>query len=259
MNQSLRGARVLVTRPAEQADDLCGLIEAAGGRALRLPLLEIVAQPLAPVAVEAALNADWLIFISKNAVDFALQAFSGKMVELSKLALAAVGGATAARLTAAGLTVACVPASDFSSEGLLAEAAMQQVSGQRCVIVRGVGGREKLARTLSARGARVDYLEVYRRLPPREGCELNQWLQQQCLDALIVTSGEALRNMVELLSAPALIWAQRLPLLVVSDRMAEEAAKFGFERILTSRQPSDAAILETLNTLFDGENSGRSN
>ena len=33
--------RVLVTRPAGQAERLCSLIEAAGGEAVRLPALEI--------------------------------------------------------------------------------------------------------------------------------------------------------------------------------------------------------------------------
>ena len=38
---SLRGLRVLVTRPAGQADRLHDLIAAAGGRPVRLPAIEI--------------------------------------------------------------------------------------------------------------------------------------------------------------------------------------------------------------------------
>jgi hypothetical protein len=43
---------------------------------------------------------------------------------------------------------------------------MQRMEGRRVVLFRGNGGRELLAETLAARGAKVDIVEAYRRLPP---------------------------------------------------------------------------------------------
>ncbi|HET7688239.1 MAG TPA: hypothetical protein VFK46_06350, partial [Candidatus Macondimonas sp.] len=59
----LAGLRILVTRPAHQAEGLCQRIAAAGGTPVRLPTLEIVPMTdtaTAQMALEAALAADWL-------------------------------------------------------------------------------------------------------------------------------------------------------------------------------------------------------
>ncbi|MDD2758918.1 MAG: uroporphyrinogen-III synthase [Methylomonas sp.] len=260
MTDELKGAVVLVTRPAAQAHRLCELIAQQGGTALRFPTLEIRAVNVETRVIEQSLSRDWLIFTSTNAVDFALKAFDGKMPQLRTLRLAAVGQATANALRQAGLTVACVPEHDFSSEGLLAEADMRQVASQRMTIVRGVGGREKLAQTLRNRGAKVDYLEVYRRCRPEgDNRLLVQHLTEGRLAAITITSGEALENLLTLLDPASNALLRRLPLIVVSERQQQLAKQLGFEQITISRQPTDAAILETLTTLFNGENSGRSN
>lgn len=260
MTPSLRGATVLVTRPAAQADTLCRLIMQADGRALRFPTLEIQPVDVDNTLIEEALACDWLIFTSTNAVNFALKAFGGKMAGAMPAKLAAVGQATAAALQKAGLQVACVPETEFSSEGLLAQPAMQRVSGQRIMIVRGVGGREKLEQALRSRGAEVAYLEVYRRCRPDMKCdELIQSLRNRQLTASTITSGEALENLLAMIDPAAANLLRKQPLVVVSDRIRQSAIDMGFEQVAVSLQPTDAAILETLTTLLNGENSGRSN
>jgi len=257
---SLNGARILVTRPAAQAENLCRLIEQRGGAALRFPTLEIVAATPDTQRLEAAATSDWLIFTSSNAVDFAIKAFGGKMQSLTRPCMAAVGQATANALAKAGWPVDCVPASEFNSEGLLAESALQAVAGKACVIVRGIGGREKLATTLGARGAKVGYLEVYeRRRPTLDNSKLIHWLTEHQLDAVTLTSIEALQNLLATLNTAAIERLNQVPLAVISDRVAQMAEQLGFKRIAVSQQPSDAAILETLTTLLNGEYSGRSN
>lgn len=260
MIDDLSGKVVLVTRPAGQADKLCRLIEQHGGRALRFPTLEIRPAKVETTTIEKALAADCLIFTSTNAVDFAMKAFDGKMAGLKALRLAAVGQATAKALQQAGLEVDCVPEHEFSSEGLLAEPMMQQVVGQQITIVRGVGGREKLAQTLRSLSAEVDYLEVYRRCRPEiDNTVLTQYLREGELAASTVSSGEALQNLLEMLDDADGTVLRTLPLIVVSERISQLAQQLGFEKITVSRQPTDAAILETLTMLFCGENSGRSN
>ncbi len=261
MNHDLHGARILVTRPVLQAENLCRLLAENHGVALRFPTLEIAGVQPKPDILAAAAKSDWLIFTSSNAVDFAIKAFGGKMPSLNAgLQIAAVGQATASALLQAGWRVDCVPLSEFSSEGLLAETPLQAVAGARCTIVRGVGGREKLAEALVRRGAEVSYLEVYSRSQPdadRE--ELVDTLRSNLLQATTVTSVEALQNLLHMLDAEAVALLIRLPLVVVSDRIKKTAEQLGFKQIAVSAQPTDAAILEILTTLLNGENSGRSN
>ena len=71
---NLGGLSVLVTRPMHQADKLCALIEAAHGRPIRFPALEIVGpvdKTTTRDALLAARRCDLLIFVSTNAVDYA--------------------------------------------------------------------------------------------------------------------------------------------------------------------------------------------
>ena len=62
-----------------------------------------------------------------------------------------------------------------------------------------------------------------------------------------------------MLDAEVAVLLRSLPLVVVSDRIKKTAEQLGFKQIAVSRQPTDAAILEILTTLLNGENSGRSN
>lgn len=260
MKDGLNGALVLVTRPAAQADHLCDLIEGHGGQALRFPTLEIQPISVNPETITKALASDWLIFTSANAVNFALHAFGGKMPGLKLPRLAAVGQATARALETAGLRVDCQPEHEFSSEGLLNEPLMQTVVGRQITIVRGLGGREKLAQTLRERGAELVHLEVYRRSRPlSDPSALYAQLSKGRLAVSTVTSGEALQNLLAMLDETSSQLLRKLPLVVVSDRIAQLAQQLGFEKITVSRQPTDAAILETLTMLICGENSGRSN
>ena len=194
----LAGIGVLVTRPAGQAGELISAIEAAGGRSIIFPVIEIAPRSPQDIASDVAglPDPDIVIFISRNAVEHGL-AWSGDG------AIAAVGPATAAAIEAAARVVDVRPASGFDSESLLAEPALNDVRGKTVRIIRGSGGRELLATTLRERGATVDYLEVYvRRVPGYPGAELanvTQRLESGDIAIVVVMSVESLRNLLLLL------------------------------------------------------------
>ncbi|MDD5632949.1 MAG: uroporphyrinogen-III synthase, partial [Methylococcales bacterium] len=170
MIKPLNGARVLVTRPAHQAENLSRLIEEQGGVAVRFPTLAIVALDDSSRIKSTLANLDkyqWLVFISANAVTmYGYYSDSDKMAKFKSARIAAIGKATAQALVLAGLPVDLAPEAGYNSEALLAMPQMQQMNGQRCLIVRGEGGRDELAVTLRSRGANVDYLDVYKRAVP---------------------------------------------------------------------------------------------
>jgi uroporphyrinogen-III synthase len=256
-----RPSSVLVTRPAHQADHLVDLIEQRGWRAIRFPVLEIL-----PVTYSDKVKNqlqrlhcfDALIFISANAVNFALQANGGKIDSFKNHRIAAVGRATAKALEAVGLPVAWVPSTGFNSEALLAMPEFKAVKGQSLLIVRGEGGLETLAETLRARGAVVEYLEVYRRIKPEcNNRQVIQLLKRRELDVITVTSGEALQNLVDMLDQDSRPEMLAVPLVVISERMKDLAETMGFKQIIIADSPADAAILEKVTTVCNGEYSGR--
>lgn len=216
----LNGICVLVTRPAHQAEHLCHLIEADGGQAVRLPVIDIV-----PVSDKTPLLAcreqlsscNWAIFTSVNAVEYALPDLLAAGPLPPTLQLAAVGQRTTQQLAQWGLTARCPPP-PYNSEVLLALPEFQAVAGQKIVIFRGQGGRDLIKTTLNQREAQVEYVEVYRRIqPPAPAWPL------PTIDVITLTSVEALQNLFTLLSHYT--WLTYTPLAVMSQRIGEQARR----------------------------------
>lgn len=129
-------------------------------------------------------------------------------------------GPTSARAIARVVArpVTC-PQRVHNSEALLALSELNQIAGQRWLIVRGKGGRELLADTLTARGATVDYLEVYERKPhPISPAELAQW--HQYVRGIVVSSAEQLGYFLAAIPREQLSWLADCYWVVASDRLA---------------------------------------
>ena len=199
----LAGRRVVLTRPAGQAGQLADLIRAQGGEPVLFATLEILeARNLAPFfALVDRLEAfDLAIFISANAVNKALKLVRARRSWPPGLRVATVGRASARELQRHGFDSVIVPAQGSDSEALLALPELKHFAGRHVVIFRGEGGRELLADTLAARGAVVEYAECYRRgRPQTDAAPLIELWQQGGLDAVTVTSVEALANFGEML------------------------------------------------------------
>jgi uroporphyrinogen-III synthase len=253
----LKGARILVTRPEHQADKLCQLINGQGGVAVQLPTLDIVAHDNKAAIEKKLANLDkfqWLVFISANAVNFALKANGGKIQGKTTPRIAAIGPSTAQALQLAGMPVDVMPAAPYNSEALLAMAQMQDIRGQSFLIVRGEGGREDLANSLRGRGAEVDYLQVYKRIIPSKDNNRHVLvlLATKSLDVITATSVETLQNLLAMVGVGAHQQLFAIPLVVISERIRGVAVEMGFERVAVTEYPSDAAMLETVTTYVTG-------
>lgn len=236
----LTGRNVVVTRPRTQAENLCQLIEAHGGKAFLLPAIEIVAIENNAALLNCQLNQlDIVIFVSTHAVEIALPVLLKQNLP-AQLEIAAVGQKTANALKKFGLTVIC-PETSFDSEALLALPKLQAVQGKKIVIFRGEGGRELLAQTLHQRGATVEYINVYQRIQPPIPANIST-LQ---MDIITATSVEILRNTFNLLSAHPKL--RQTPFAVLSQRIHNEAKKFGIQAPITvAPTASDQGLMEAI-------------
>ena len=199
----LQGLHIAVTRPLAQAQSLCDAITRLGGTAIRYPLLAVTAindYTLFTQQLEKLDRTDWAIFISSNAVDFAMPLVKQRYIQLPpQLKFAAIGPQTADALLAYGIDDVLIPEQRYDSETLLSLPQMQHMQGKRVAIFRGVGGRELMAETLKSRGAEVYFAESYQRVNPQtDTIILDKHWQQQQLDALVVTSSEAMRYLLKL-------------------------------------------------------------
>lgn len=245
----LHGCTVVVTRPEHQAGNLCRLIEAAGGQVILFPVLAIAA-PQDPQKVLAVLQRlvqfDLAVFISPNAVDYGLR-YAAQVGGLpAHLQIAAVGAGTARALHAVGHPPTLVPQHDFNSEALLALAELQQVAGKKIIIFRGEGGREHLADTLRSRGARVEYVQVYRReKPPVERSVLLEAWTRNAISAIVVTSNESLQNLFDLVGSEGQAYLCDTQLVLVSQRAMELARHLGIRRapVVAERAGDDAIVI----------------
>ncbi|MGQ0587733.1 MAG: uroporphyrinogen-III synthase [Gammaproteobacteria bacterium] len=239
MSAGLAGVRVLVTRPAHQAENLCRMIEAEGGSVVRLPLLTIEpGTQLAEARRRLAAGHDLWIFTSANAVRLAAPLATDDWPSR----LAAVGPATATAIAAAGHAAAATPIEGASSEALLALPEFGALQGQRVLLVTGEGGRRTLEQELAARGARVERAEVYRRVPlPYPPDAVAAALRRS--DVIVITSGESLEHLVRLTPEAARGTLLKKALVVPAARVVEKARELGFLQPPRLAEPmSDAAL-----------------
>ncbi len=214
------------------------LIRQSGGAPIHFPAIDIE-----PVSAQPVSAPDVAIFISANAAKYG-PAF---LRDAANTRFAAIGKRTAQVLADAGVEVSIVPPSPYNTETFLAQPAMQQVEGLDIVIVRGVGGRGLLRRELQKRGARVRYLECYRRVLPRRDASAELTRDDKPLfDASLCTSVEGLLNLKRLFRSRHEKLLLSLPVIVVSDRMRNEAHKAGYKKVVQAENASPEATVRAL-------------
>lgn len=233
---------VLVTRPAQQAESLCTLIEQSGGKAIRFPTIGIE-----PQSAPRAEHCDLVIFASTNAVEHGWRLLAPN----PHMKVAAIGKATAAALKAVNIAVHYVPDAGFTSEALIAHPELALAPGMQALIVRGEGGREFLRTELTSRGLSVQTREVYRRVQPAIDPETRDALEREWaeggVDIVTLTSVATLDHLREMLSERGRKLLETTPVLVVSERIREAARSANLQgTILVAPAADDASIVGTL-------------
>ena len=228
------------------------VIEAAGGRALRYPSIEI--EPIDGPALNAVIAAlgtfDVAIFVSRNAVEHGLARVRAHRAWPAGLAVAAVGAGTGRALQAQGMANVIAPQGPADSEALLGLLPPEMVAGRRIVVFRGAGGREVIASTLRARDASVEYAECYRRSRPATDMRplVVEW-SRGAVHAVTVSSGEAQTNFAALLGEAGSTFLAATPLFVPHARVGEDARLLGLRQVEVAG-PADDEMLAALVAYF---------
>lgn len=238
---ALHGRVVVITRPAGTSAALAGRVRACGGVPLLLPGLSLRGATDGTglrAAMRAALGDDVLVFTSPAAVRFAAALAPLR----TKATVLAVGQGTAQALRRHGVSAQAPSRQD--SEGLLDLPAAQALRGRRVALVGAPGGRGVLREQLAARGARLREVQVYRRVPPRlDSRHVDAVLALPRSARVLLSSAEALQNLVDLLPLPALARLRATVAVTSSTRLAQAARTAGFARIVQAESALAADLL----------------
>ena len=249
----LFGARVLVTRAADQAEPLLAALRAAGAEARAVPMIRI--EPAGdPEAVAHALaeldGYDAVLFASANAVRELARRAAALGVPLAgrRPRVVCVGPATARAAWDAGLRVDAVPEERFDADGLFAAlAALLPVAGGRFLLPRAAGGRERLADLLREAGAHATSLPLYRSLPPElDPAPLRAALAAGEFDTLTFASPSAVRHFTALLDGPARAAAERCTVAAIGPVTAEALAAAGLPPDVVAARAEGSELVAAL-------------
>jgi uroporphyrinogen-III synthase len=274
-------ARVIVTRPAQQADAWVQALQAQGLQAQSFPLIEIAdaLQPAARTTLQARVLGEpefaVCMWVSSNAVHYFFepnqalghiskaQAATDSIASDLPVATPAVrhwatGPGTVQALQRHGVPLAQIdaPAADapqWDSQALWARVCPQVQTGSRVLILRGqdVGtpsaSRDWLACQVRAAGGTVEFAAVYQRRAPQWSAQQCAWAQQAAQDGSVwvFSSSQAVAHLPPL---PALRgasgWSQAR-CIATHPRIAQAAQARGFAVVCTSR-PSVQDVAQSI-------------
>ncbi len=200
----LRGKRILVTRPRDQAAEFVTTLESLGAEVLAIPAIRI--EPLDSAPLRAALahlgRYQWLIFTSRNAVQIVFDMLAELGLDadaLGKVRVAAVGPKTAEALRERHVEVAITPPR-FVAEGVLEALSHRgDVRGSRFLYAAAEAARDTLPSGLRELGAEVDVVHIYRAASSgaEEAGDVRAKLERGAIDLVTFASGSAVHAYVE--------------------------------------------------------------
>ncbi|CAQ86214.1 MULTISPECIES: uroporphyrinogen-III synthase [Photorhabdus] len=243
---------ILVTRPSPAGEELVRRLQTAGKTAFSAPLIDIrPGSELSQLAEKlCCLNTGDMVFLlSKNAVYYANSQL--KKINLSwpnKLIYYAIGRSTALafhQLTGINITWS---SEGETSETLLELPSLHQVKNKQALLLRGNGGRELIAQTLTERGATVNYCECYfRQRVDYSAAEFSARWQRYGVQTLVVTSGEILQLLYNLVpKSDRNRWLLNCHLIVVSERLAYTARNLGWQDVKVAKSADNDALIQAL-------------
>ncbi len=196
----MNGLRIVVTRSAQQAEELARPLRERGATPIVLPVIGIV-PPEDPTALAQAISHidsyDWIVFSSVNGVK-AL----GK--QDCRARIATVGAATRDFAKQQGFMVSVTPES-YVAEALVEALGAEDLRGQRILIPSAAVTRDVVRQELVRRGARVDVVEAYCNVMPDEAPRMaNEVFREPFPDWITFASSSAVDNLASLVSREVL-------------------------------------------------------
>ena len=262
---SLKGKRVVVTRAAEQSEQLVQALRERGAVPVLAPMVAFGPPDDASLLDEAIREIrryDWILLTSQNALR-ALQ----ERCHLLKLSLAqitvgvrvaAVGPATAEAAENAGLKVAHVAT---KHQGVsLAEELSKELKGKRVLLPRSDRANPELVKKLKEMGAQVKEIVAYKTIrPDNKDLARAEAMTREGADAVLFFSPSAVHHLQDLLGNEKFLEFSRRSVFAAIGPVTEEALrKAKVDRVVLAQDTTVAAVLAALTDFFSQPGPGLS-
>ena len=252
---SLRGKKVIVTRPADQARRLLDALTALGVEPLICPTIRTEAAALSEFGPhrDQLGSYDWLFFTSENGVRYFFAAIEQLGLDLRAVAgvrFAAVGAGTADRLASYFLNADFVPTTYRADAMLEAFCKQQTVAGQRILRIRGDKATTSLEDGLRARGAMVDTVLAYQIRPATIRPDILDTLRVEGADAITFTSGSAVESFEQLVSDHDLHASVKA--ICIGPITADAAERLGWQQVIIADESSVAGLIDCVQRTLGG-------
>lgn len=200
---NLRNKTIGITRNKQDAREFFQLVNAEGGKALAIPVIEVV--PADQKAGEQFMKLlqmkkhDYCTFMSVRAVRVLFDLVGDAAVALKQTSVIAVGPKTRQELGKYGVEVDIMP-KKFSSIGLVDLLSKREAKGKKMIIPRSGEANDFVAKSLSDHGMEIDEVFLYRTRTSgmssewKEFCDL---LEKKKIDAIVFTSASNVRSFFE--------------------------------------------------------------
>jgi uroporphyrinogen-III synthase len=243
---------VLVTRPSPAGEQLVVRLRVLGHQAYHCPLIEFLPGRELPQLADrlATLHSQDLVFVvSQQVINYAQRSLQQRgYIWRADLNYFAIGRTSALQMHSITRLPVAFPETKETSEALLKLPALQNVEGKQALILRGNTGRELLAEHLQQQGAIVSYCECYQRQSIfYDGAQQSTNWQQLNIDTIVITSGEMLQQLYQLVpDYYRKTWLLNCRLVVVSERLATQARQQGWKHIRVAEHADNDALIRAL-------------
>jgi len=251
---------IAITRPVGQGEETSRFVRKFGWTPFIVHAVELKPLDRSTILKEFSRvigegPVDWLVFMSPTGVDVffeMLKSHSSILPSASgQIRIMAVGPRTSGALRHHGVQDVVVP-EKYSSAGIANYLSRLQMKGQRVVLVRSSAADERLATSLTSKGASVETITLYQSLIPenRESVlDFVAGLEKGQFQAVLFTSAASASNLFSIaereIPVSQLLHLMRSPLVgAIGPATAERLRQLGIDPTIPERYLVEDAIGE---------------
>ena len=247
--RKLFGKKILVTRARSQAFKLSNGLKNLGASVIECPTIKI-AEPSdnfrqLDAAIKNLRGFDWIIFTSANGVEKFFERLKTHGLDvraLGNLKVAAIGSATAEKLSDFGIIADVVP-KNFVAESL-ADELKNFVADKKILIARAEIARDVLPDTLKNFGAKVTVAHAYKTL-----AETPKQIDFDAIDLITFTSSSTVKNFVATYGVDVL---KKIPSAAIGPITAQTLENFDVTPAIIADEFTIDGLIEAIKKFYRG-------